>query len=233
MSEHLEKQYDQLEAMRAAGLKPEQCDDPELAKDLQFLYWMAQLATERQIREPGPLFTKNVMGKVKRKGPVWPWLSAVAAALLVAFFLFRSEPQQAERTEELASRIQIDQKTLKRAIEADSRSEMLAYLAGTEQLLLALREPELACSADKVDLAIEKEMAKELLLQQKIFASEMQTAEYSHIRGVFRQLEMILVDLNTLDGCSDMLEIQSLSEHIQQKNILTKLRLMAQEIQVS
>ncbi len=247
---NLEIQFDLMDEALQSGVPLAEVDDKEVAEALEIVQLLQRASTwheQQHSDQPGPLFTRHVVGRVRKKSTFMWWVGAVAAALLISLALNLKIPtvdevqvadhvptiDQVQVADYDPQQITFDHDMLKQAIGADERSEMLQYLSGTERLILALREPELACTPEKVDLASEKKLASHLLLQQKMFASQMDQFEYMHVRDIFRQLETILIEFNTFDGCSDQLEIQSLSDHIIEKKILTKLRLMTHEIQLS
>lgn len=224
--EELEKAYDRLVEAQA-GQKAQ--DDPELRDCIDIVRMME--ADQEPLTMPRHLeFRDAVMGHVKQKRkPAKAWWAgfAVAAALLMFVFLPKSEDQQAE------PEIQIAEDTMNNIMEENTRQSMLAYLDETERLLVSMRDLELYCNDNEVDLSPEKTLANQLLLKQRFFANDVNRPQFVQARQLLDQLEHILVDLNTLDPCADPFELEILNEHITKKRILNKVRLIAQDIQLS
>lgn len=224
--------YDQLERV----LNGEPGDDP-LRQDADLVRSLQAMAAQEN-RQPGPFFCQSVLkacGKPEQKMAAAAWGQRVrtylpplllAAALLLAFLL----PQLRSTT---SSPILLDESILQQLADDEARRALHEHLTRTEMLLVDLRETPERCGADKVAISAEKELVRGLLLHHKQFAPQLDSLEFLQIRDFFQQLEIILVELNTLQRCSDLQEIQDLNQHIQEQRILTKLRLFAQEISVS
>ncbi|MCB1052440.1 MAG: hypothetical protein H6510_09760 [Acidobacteria bacterium] len=225
---HYADQFDRIQDHLDQNTPAAHIQDPELAEDVRFVRWLNHMASLSNPPEPGPLFTQQVLKKVPRskRQQVWwaPVLTLAAALLLFVFW-----PRQAKQDE----RIFIDPSLLDQIAQNETRQGLYDYLTQTEFLLVSLREPTQQCTPDQVDVQTEKEFVKGLLLQHKSFTPQMDKLEYHQVREFFQQLEIILVDLNTLNRCSDKMELDLLNQHIQEQRILTKLRLFAQEIAVS
>jgi hypothetical protein len=227
--------YDQLEKILAG----QETGDDQLRQDAQFLRGLIALSTQEE-RQPGPFFTQSVLkacgkdgqnpavaGRSRNpRGYLPPLL--LAASLLLAFVLPRW--QGVSRG---SSPILLDESILEQLAAEEARRALHEHLTRTEMLLVDLRETPEWCGADKVAIAAEKELVRGLLIHHKQFAPQLESLEFLQIRDFFQQLEIILVELNTLQRCSDLQEIQDLNQHIQEQRILTKLRLFAQEISVS
>ena len=151
----------------------------------------------------------------------------MAAIVLLAVFLPR-EPEPSGKTHLVMAPELIDQ-----AMANQARSDMIDYLESTELLLLSIRDYDFYCAENQLDMAPEKNLAKVLLLKQKMFHHQLNDPRYFQARQLFDQLERILVDVNNMDVCSDKFELEFLNQHIIKKRILTKLRVIAQEIQYS
>lgn len=239
MTQDFERKYEQLDELDHHQTPVGDVEDRELAAHLEVVQYLRRAAESARHANPaGPLFTRQVLGRVRRRTSWLRWSLSVAALLLMAIalkvYLGPADPStQVQAASAKPAAIQFDHQLLQQAIDADARDDMVAYLVGTEKLILSLREPDLVCTQEKVNLAPEKDLAKQLLMQQKRFQTQMGGVDYMHVRDFFGQVEMVLVDLNSLDGCSDLGEIHSLTEIIEEKHILSKLRLMVQEIQVS
>jgi predicted nucleic acid-binding protein len=173
-------------------------------------------------------FRKQILARIrKRPGRHRLFYLAAAAAVLLGLLIGLPWQQQAD------GKILFDKSVMARAEENHVQSEMVAYLENTERLLVFIRDNELACSEESRDMAPEKQLAKSLLYQQQHFAPEMGLPRYVQARELFAQLENILVDVNNLDNCTDPNEIEFINNQISKKRILSKLRLIAQDIRLS
>lgn len=219
------ERFDRLEALRHDGADPAGLEDRELAADLRAVYWLEHQAGFFRQFEP-PSMRTHIMHRLRRRTRIWWSGLAAAAAAIAAIMWIQPQPEPQET-------LFIAQDMLDNAMAADDREAMLTYLRKTEKLFTSLREPTSECASDLLDVEPEKELAKDLLVQQKLFAPQMEQLEYLQVRGFFHHLELILVDLNSLDRCTNPTEIEMINSHIEENRILTKLRLIAQEIQVS
>lgn len=221
------REFDRMESLRAAGAERGSIDDSEMADYLEIVNWL-EAEAEAAPMPRGLYFTRALIRRLNHRKRIW-WGGglALAASILIAFLLIgvpESQPAHA---------LVIDSQLLDRALMNQTKDEMVEYLQTTERLLLAMRDYEVACSEDRMDVAPEKDLAKNLLLRQKHFSPLMNQPEFFQARHLFSQLERILVDLNSMESCTDPGEIDFINKHISKNRILSKLRLVAQEIQVS
>lgn len=225
--EELEKAYDRMVDARhddASKHDPELEDCLEIVRLLESDQEPVAMPRNREFRE-------TVMQEVRRQRrpkQAWYGLVAVAAALLLFIYLPEGETQASSDLE-----IVIAEDTMNNILEENTRQSMLSYLDDTEQLLVAMRDLEVYCSDNEVDLSPEKSLANQLLLKQRFFANDVNRPQFVQARQLLNQLERILVDVNTLDPCADPFELEFLNEHISKNRILNKLRLVAQDIQLS
>ena len=223
------RRFDELEKLTEGGVDPASLADKELAEALEMVGLLRQDAAAMPAMPRTVEFRKQVMGQVakRRRRMPWPGFLAVAAALVAGFF-WMGRPQPADPGD-----LMIDPSLLARAEKREAEDDMLAYLETTEQLLVAIRDYEVTCSEGDMNVAVEKELARELLLKQKLFTAQTNRPEYYQARHLFQQLETILVDVNSLDPCTDPFEIDFINEHVTQQRILSKLRLVAQDLKIS
>ena len=153
------EQFDKLEEMRTNRIDPKRVSDPELAADLRLIYWMERHAAGVQ-NGPEPSLLKPVMKRIRKRSKFWLTGLAAAAAILVAVAMNWRDKSPSDP-------LFIDPDMLDNAMEADDREAMLTYLRKTEKLFTSLREPAFSCSPDLLDMMPEKELAKDLLFQQK------------------------------------------------------------------
>ena len=220
--------YDRLEAMFAAGVNPQTVDDPENADILLLMTALSSQAPTPDMPR-ADAFRKEVMTRVRGRKRGWlVWGSAVAAVLVLAFLIRPTGPVQDE-----SAPLVVDREYLNQAMENNAKLSMIDYLQSTERLLLAMRDYHVTCSEDQLDFAPEKELAKSLLIQQKLFSPQMNRPEFYQARSLFSTLERILVDVNNLDNCSDAVEVEFINRHIYRNRILNKLRVVAQDIQIT
>jgi len=223
--------FDQLEAWLENGTQPNQVTDEEMADLLR----INQLLSQSHPVVPMPnaeTFRHGILSKVRRKRVVFRLATAgaaIAATILMALLFFQKTPPVGDPD---GPRIVLDQNLLEHAIQNQAKESMLAYLQDTEHLLLAMRDFDVHCADDQLDLAAEKKRAQDLLLQQKLFSTQINHPQFSQARQLFDQLERILVDVNGMEPCSDPTEVDFINRHINDNRILSKLRLIAQEIQV-
>jgi hypothetical protein len=222
------RQYDQLEALLADGEAPS--TPPEhLAGELavaRLLMHDAETISAMPRAEAFRADLRKELTPPTRRG-WWGGTGLVlAAAVLAAIILFPEKPEQ-------GSDIILDDQLLAMVEREDVRTSMLDYLDEAEHLLQAIRDYETTCSKDQADLALERQLANTLLLRQKQFSTEMNKPQYYQARQLFSQLEAILVDLNGLEPCTDVYELDFLNEHISKNRILSKVRIVAQGIELS
>lgn len=190
----------------------------------------------KHIEVPNPeKFRQDILTQVKKsEGPRHNGLWLLLAAVVVAgFFLFRPDQQAPVLEEDDFQKVVIAPELLDEAMEGGTRDRIVEYLENTENLLLSVRDYSLACSDHEVDISPEKKLAGTLLLQHKLFSEKVKKPEFLQAQTLFDQLENILVDLNSLDPCTDPTEVEFLNKHIIENRILNKIRLVAQELQVS
>ncbi len=222
------QKYDELEKLLEAKASPENVEDRELAESLQVVHLLSQQHVESAMPR-GVEFRKSVIRKIERRSRSW-WQVGItlAAALIVGIIWFK--PGQDGKN---PAGIMMDGEMLEQAFANDARSAMVEYLEGTEKLLVSIRDFDAVCAEDQMNVTQEKEMALRLLTKQREFVAHMNEPQYYQARNLFNQLEKILVDVNSLDLCTDPLEVDLINESIHKKRILRKLRHVAQEIQVS
>ncbi len=220
--------FDRLEACRRQpGAAPSE-DDPEFQDLLLITEALDQLGQEPVEMPRAFEFQKSLMRRVRRRPPFGRALVGLAvAATLVAGVLFLREAPPPP------SEIVIQPEVIDQVIEKQARTDMVSYLENTELLLVSIRDYDMMCSDDQLDMVMEKRLAQGLLLKQKMFHHSLEDPRYFQARELFDQLERILVDVNNLDPCSDKMELEFLNKHINKKRILSKLRVIAQEIQYS
>lgn len=221
--------YEKLEELLATGTKSQDVQDAEMAQQLAVIE--ALMANEPPASMPRPVeFRKGIVRRIQKQGRRNWWLrvSAVAAALLLGL-IWLAAPKGPE-----AEPIMISDQALDQMARNDTRDDMLAYLENTEKLLVSIRDFEVTCARDQMNIAPEKEMARSLLLQQKLFASRVvYQPQFFRARQLLDDLERILVDVNSLDPCTDPMDVDLINEHVNETRILSKLRLIAQEFRVS
>lgn len=225
------EKFDQLEAWIEKGTQPEEVTDEEMA-DLLRIDLMLRQEHPVAIMPRAEAFRRGVLSKISRKRMVFKWASfgvAIAASVLMALLIF---PKAQPAGDPDGPRIVLDQNLLEHAIQNQAKETMLSYLQDTEHLLLAMRDFDVHCSDDQLDLVAEKKRAQDLLLQQKLFSNQITLPQFSQARQLFDQLERILVDVNGMEPCTDPTEVDLINRHINDNRILSKLRLIAQEIQV-
>jgi len=127
----------------------------------------------------------------------------------------------------------VDNQQASLALDTLNRDDMVAYLTNTEHLLMSIRDSDMVCTEKGADMALERNLARNLLLKQKRFTNTLNDARYNQARKLFASLESILVDVRNLDPCTDPMDLELINDHISSKRILGKLRLIAQEIQMS
>lgn len=219
--------FDQLDH----HLTTKQAVDPEQHPEIADLVQIVSLIEQqpRPLMPRGTEFRNQVMTRIKpRRSQAFWWQAslAMAAVLLIGFLWLRPEPQ----TQTI---FEFDQAFLEKNIQTQTRSTMVQYFRSTERLLMSLRDYELKCSDDQIDFNSEKDLAKDLLLRHQSFVAQMDRPEYLQAKGLLKQLERILTDVNMLDNCSDMIDVDLLNRHINDQRILNKLRLMTREIQIT
>lgn len=218
--------YDQLECFRVRRVTPQSLADRDMAADLQVLYWLERITRSLEAMPGAERFRAQVMRRIRRRSQIFLSYLAVAA---VCFFWISMQPSPAASLHGII----MDAERLGLVEHREARIEMRDFLLGAERLFVALRDVELVCDSGAVDVQPETLMAKELLLQQKQFSVYMDGLDTLMVRDFFQHMEMILVDLNSLDPCAEPAEIEAINAHVNSHRILTKLRLMAQEIEVS
>jgi len=218
--------YDELESLLQQGKQPIDVARADQAADLAVLHMLESHARSQEQQIPNPeTFRQGVMKRVRPDRYWWGYLVAAAVLLFAAYINFQPTHPRSEWI--------IDREMLEQVMETEAREAMYDYLMTSEKLLISLRQPDLSCTKDQVNVVTETELAKDLLIRQKYFTTQLNSLEYFELRDFFSELEMILVDLNTLDRCTDLMEVESIKDHINETHILTKLRLIAQEIHIS
>ena len=222
------KAYDQVESLFEQGIDPDSLTDGELAATLKVRTLLEQCAATTPMPR-SQAFRGELLTRVRAQ-PKFRWWHAglaMAATVLISFAALKFKRQRLPET------LIFDQQFLQTAMQHETRNAMVEYLENTERLLLSMRDYEVACSEDQADIFPEKELAKSLLIQYKLFLPQMNSPNYYQARALFTQLENILVDVNNLDPCVEPLEVDFINRHVVEKRILSKLRLIAQDIQHS
>lgn len=225
------ERFDQLEQWLTQGKTPTDISDPEMAELLQISQMLSEEKPLIEIPRPKDFHHQLFSKLSKRRFPRYLVGALAAAACLFLAFLFMQKQTPVEGPD--GPQIVLDENLLRHALQKQTTQSMLDYLNDTEHLLLAMRDFDVHCSEDQLDLAAEKERAQDLLLKQKLFSTQMNRPQYLHARQLFDQLERILVDLNSMELCTDSGEIDFINQHVNKNRILSKLRLVAQEFQVS
>lgn len=223
----LSKAYEQLADMVDKG-EPASSNDSETAAHLEVVRLLTADAASPADMPRSVEFRRQVVDRIRRRPGRYRFFYLAAAAVILLGLLIRAPWQPAAD-----AKILIDGQALARSEEKHLQNDMVAYLENTERLLVFMRDNELSCSEETRDIAPEKELAKSLLYQQQHFAPEMDQPQFVQARELFAQLEHILVDVNNLDACTDPNEVDFINTQISKKRILSKLRLIAQDIRLS
>lgn len=223
------REFDRLEELRVQAVSHDAIEAGDLTGELHVLELLVQ-DSEQEAMPRSERFSTVLMSKIRRRKHLnmFAVITAMAAAFLVGLISLIGFGSGKDK-----QRIMVDSVQATHAIDTLTRHDMLAYLGHTEQLLMSMRDHEEACSEEGSDLALEKQLAKSLLMKQKRFSNHLSDGKYNQARALFASLESILVDVNGMDLCSDPIDLELINEHISKKRILGKLRLIAQEIQVS
>lgn len=223
--------YDRLEALVSRGVSPEDPDVGDLAGELEVVQCLLR-DSERPIATfEDEKFRRELMAKLRKRNH-WPGLIALAglaAAVILTLVITRTPSLPRPGSRDLL----VAEGQAAKAIEHLTRDDMIAFLNTTEHLLISIRDHDEACSEEGTDMALERQAAQQLLVQQKRFVSQLNEERYNQARHLFASLESILVDVKNLDSCTDPVDVEIINEHISNKRILGKLRLIAQEIQMS
>jgi len=221
------KQYDRLEAALAEEGDTAAPGVEDLSGEMAVVRMLMRDA-ERPAEMPrADAFRTSLRKELTPKRGWWGGAGLALAAAILAAFLIWPEPGGGD------PEIILDERLLAQVEREDLRSSMLDYLDEAERLLQAIRDYETTCTENQADLELERRLANSLLLRQKQFAAEMNKPQYYQARQLFAQLEAILVDLNGLEPCTDVFELEFLNEHISKNRILSKVRIVAQDIQLS
>ncbi len=223
--------FDRLEELVARGVSPDDPDLGELSGELEVVRCLQRESSRPVVQLDDEKFRRELMGKL-RKRRHWPGLvtlSGLAAAVILALYLHRPPAKGPFANGDLL----VGENQAAKAIEHLTRDDMVAFLSTTENLLMSIRDHEDACSDEGTDMALERHAAQQLLVQQKRFVSQLNEERYNQARHLFASLESILVDVKNLDSCTDPVDVEIINDHISNSRILGKLRLIAQEIQMS
>jgi len=217
------KNYDRLEALCSGEASADQA--PDLAGELE----VVQLLMDDNLAEvmPRPVEFQHMLVRRIRQRPGKKWWHGGVALLAAAVAVFFLVPRS------VSNEIQVDGQALDLMQDQQTQLAMISYLDETEKLLTAIRDYEITCTANQTDLSMEKALAGNLLMRQKQLNMDLNKPRYYRARQLLSQIENILVDLNSLDPCTDPLEVDFLNEHINENRILSKVRIIAQDIQLS
>jgi hypothetical protein len=223
------KAYERLEELTASGIPHEDVEDHETAQQLTVI----QLLEENAPRPAMPRsveFRKTVVRRVQRQRRDRAWMRfGLLAAVILAGFIWLSRSGDGPEIP-----MMISDQALAQADRNAAREDMLTYLEKTEKLLVSMRDFEVSCAREQMNISLEQEMARNLLLKQKLFAPRVvYQPEFFRARQLLDDLERILVDVNGLDPCTDPMDVDLINEHVYETRLLNKLRIIAQEIRVS
>ncbi len=220
------QEFERIDALFRDGVDPDSVDDVKTANALVVMRALADEA-EGASMPRAVEFRKVVTRRVRAsRRPQWGAIGMAVAAVLIAGFLFFERPAPLS-----SAPIMIDEAMLDTAFKRETRAAMVDYLDDAKRLLVAMRDFEMACTENTKDILAEKTLARELLLQQKMFTPYINRPEYFQARQLFSDLERILVDVNNLDRCTDTMDVELINDHINQNRIIGKIRLIAKEIE--
>jgi len=226
------EQYDRLEALlENTPSEAETTKSGELAGELAVIRLLERDAAAPTQMPEAERFRAELRRRLNPAPARGPWLGVglTLAAAVVAALIFWTRPSETG----IEPQPLLDERALAMVAREDIRNSMVDYLEEAEQLLRAIRDYETSCDLDQADLTHERQLANNLLLRQKQFWNEMKKPQYYQAQNLFTQLETILVDLNGLEPCTDATELELLNEHIDEKRILSKVRIIAQDIELS
>ncbi len=224
------REYDRLDALLAQEGEARPAEASDLAGEIAVIRLLKRDAAAEVSMPRQAAFRSELRGKLQPSpSRRWiPFASLAAAAALVMAFLFWQDDQKPA-----APDLDLDARALAVVAREDTRSSMIAYLEEAEHLLRAIRDFEPTCSEEQADLTHERRLANSLLIRQNEFSVEMNKPQFIQARQLFAQLETVLVDLNGLEPCTDVLDLELLNDHISKKRLLSKVRIIAQDIELS
>jgi len=142
---------------------------------------------------------------------------ALAASLLLVFLIARRYPARTESPDHLLHEYV-------QALGTEStRADILDYVNRTQLFLLALSEDDEDC-ADQ-DQA-KRQIAMRLVFQKKLLEPNLSTPEYSDLKPLLDDMELLFLNVADGHGCFKKEEVELWKQVIESKSALMKLRLL-------
>jgi len=155
---------------------------------------------------------------------VAPWLATAAAIVLIvaASTFLQRQPAPSQSS----APVRVGREYFRR-VEADSeRVQMTQYLNQTHRLLLSLLYGATDCDGGRVEIAAERDLARDLLRRKKLLEPELSQPWRGDIRPVFDELELLLFDVAGGDGCISRDQLDSWKQIVEKRGTLRKLELL-------
>lgn len=106
---------------------------------------------------------------------------------------------------------------------AVARRSARDYLEESRVVLVNVLDAPIRCSKDQIDIEAERKKSIELLRVKKRLQGDLERPELARAAELCDQLEGILTEISTLEGCTDLQRIRELRAAVQRHQLLTKI----------
>ncbi len=160
------------------------------------------------------------------------WLrTAVSTALAlclvipVTWVLMHAVPTDRDR------KIQVSAETVNRMEVELARGEVIRYLKKSR---LLLSDFMLQCNADTPQMRWQPSPAvRDLLAENRYFSNELEAYRLKNAQTLCRQLDMVFAEMASVDHREPCRDVTRLQEMVKQEDLLLKIRLVEQELEMS
>lgn len=168
----------------------------------------------------------------RRPALAWGSLAALAAAVIVIAGV-RALRAPGGRTGGAGPAVPpaVSRESARFLQEGLARQGAARYLRDSRTLLVDLVHAPVRCRrADgSLDVALEKERARELLRRKNLYLDALAGARDQRLADLVRQLESLLLQVSSFDDCAAARQIHDLREEIERRQILLRIDLVAGE----
>ena len=176
------------------------------------------------------------LGSDRRRSRVWATITAIAAALALAFIggvLWHARTQQIEQTRGVIARgTSTAAAPASNSVSAASRDRLLLvvvsdHLDSSERMLLELSNAD---AKHPLDVTSESKRAGELVASNRIYRQTATRRGETRIASLLSDLEPVLVELSHAGSTLSPDEIAALQKRIDSKGLLFKVRVVSAQV---
>ncbi len=110
-----------------------------------------------------------------------------------------------------------------------SRNQIQSYVGKTQMLLMSLYSGDVKCGDEGEVVIVDRELAQKLIYQKRLLDPKLNTDEFQDFKPLLDQLELLLIDIASSDGCVRNEELELWRDVMNERSTLLKMNLLQME----